>query len=224
MAGNRHQRDSLLGSAVRSERPIFGRTSAISGHLRHGRFRLGCINHFLDKLPRCKSPACRCAKAKVRGASPRGSTSFIPPWQSEQCTSFVKKTMPVRLRPEDPFYCHTQYPGDDVASSIQACEACRVGASPTHLTNFVPDGASEPLGLQNRCDGSVTRGHVQFHSIQAEIALRSVGNGQKVGASPTGGSALSQRRQVASHLAHNQKIAGSIPAAAIKHYFVTFCR
>jgi hypothetical protein len=27
-------------------------------------------------------------------------------------------------------------PGDDVASSIQACEACRVGASPTHLTNF----------------------------------------------------------------------------------------
>ena len=70
--------------------------------------------------------------------------------------------MPVRLRPEDPFYCRTQYPGDDVASSIQACEACRVGASPTHLTNFVPDGASEPLGLQNRCDGSVTRGHVQF--------------------------------------------------------------
>src|SRR5277367_4389842 len=28
-------------------------------------------------------------------------------------------------------------PGDDVASSIQACEACRVGASPTHLTNFI---------------------------------------------------------------------------------------
>jgi hypothetical protein len=80
------------------------------------------------------------------------------------------------------------FPGDDVASSIQACEACRVGASPTHLTNFVPDGASEPLGLQNRCDGSVTRGHVQFHSIQAEIALRSVGNGQKAGASPAGGS------------------------------------
>jgi hypothetical protein len=79
----------------------------------------------------------------------------------------------------------------------------------------VPDGApaegsSEPLGLQNRCDGSVTRGYVQFHSIQAEIALRSVGNGQKVGASPTGGSALSQRRQVASHLAHNQKTVGSI--------------
>ena len=105
-------------------------------------------------------------------------------------------------------------PGDDVASSIQACEACRVGASPTHLTNFVSDGASEPLGLQNRCDGSVTRGHVQFHSIQAEIALRSVGNGQKAGASPAGGSSLSQRRQVASHLAHNQKTAGSIPAAA----------
>jgi len=39
--------------------------------------------------------------------------------------------MPVRLRPEDPFQ-----PGDDVASSIQACEACRVGASPTHLTNL----------------------------------------------------------------------------------------
>ena len=92
-------------------------------------------------------------------------------------------------------------PGDDVASSIQACEACRVGASPTHLTTFVPDGApaegsSEPLGLQNRCDGSVTRGHVQFHSIQAEIALRSVGNGQKAGASPAGGSALSQRREM----------------------------
>ena len=68
-------------------------------------------------------------------------------------------------------------PGDDVASSIQACEACRVGASPTNLTHFRPDGASESLDLQNRCDGSVTRGHVQFHSIQAEIALQSVGNG-----------------------------------------------
>ena len=70
--------------------------------------------------------------------------------------------MPVRLRPEDPFLLPYAVPGDDVASSIQACEACRVGASPTHLTTFVPDGASEPLGLQNRCDGSVTRGHVQF--------------------------------------------------------------
>ena len=96
--------------------------------------------------------------------------------------------MPVQLRPEDPLY-----PGDDVASSIQACEACRVGANPTHLTNFVPDGASEPLGLQNRGDGSVTRGHVQFHSIQAEIALRSVGNGQKAGASPAGGSLIAAR-------------------------------
>ena len=85
------------------------------------------------------------------------------------------------------------FPGDSVASSIQACEACRVGASPTHLTTFVPDGASEPLGLQNRCDGSVTRGHVQFHSIQAEIALRSVGNGQKAGASPADGSSYPQR-------------------------------
>src|SRR5277367_4031667 len=28
------------------------------------------------------------------------------------------------------------FSGDNVASSIQACEACRVGASPTHLTNF----------------------------------------------------------------------------------------
>ncbi len=65
-------------------------------------------------------------------------------------------------------------PGDDVASSIQACEACRVGASPTHLTSFVPDGASEPLGLQNRCDGSVTRGHVQFHSIQAKLLRTAV--------------------------------------------------
>src|ERR1700679_3482976 len=53
-----------------------------------------------------------------------------------------------------------------------------------------------------------------FHSIQAEIALRSVGNGQKVGASPAGGSALSQRRQVASHLAHNQRIVSSILTAA----------
>jgi len=77
--------------------------------------------------------------------------------------------MPVRLRPEDPI-C----PGDDVASSIQACEACRVGASPTHLTTFVPDGASEPLGLQNRCDGSVTRGHVQFpfHPSRDSAAVR----------------------------------------------------
>ena len=118
--------------------------------------------------------------------------------------------MPVRLRPEDPLS-----PGDDVASSIQACEACRVGASPTHLTNFVPDGASEPLGLQNRSDGSVTRGHVQIHSIQAEIALRSVGNGQKAGASPAGGSALSQRTQTVSEMAHNHSTVGSIPTAAI---------
>ena len=51
-------------------------------------------------------------------------------------------------------------------------------------------------------------GTSNFHSIQAEIALRSVGNGQKVGASPAGGSALSQRRQVASHLAHNQNHSG----------------
>ena len=97
--------------------------------------------------------------------------------------------MPVRLRPED------RFPGDNVASSIQACEACRVGASPTHLTSFVLDGASEPLGLQNRCDGSVTRGHVQFHSIQAEIALRSVGNGQKAGASPADGSFYRSERK-----------------------------
>jgi hypothetical protein len=39
--------------------------------------------------------------------------------------------MPVQLRPED-----RSLSGDDVASSIQACEACRVGASPTHLTSF----------------------------------------------------------------------------------------
>ena len=65
-------------------------------------------------------------------------------------------------------------PGDDVASSIQACEACRVGASPTLLTDFVPDGAREPLGLQNRCDGSVTRGHVQFpfHPSRDSAAVR----------------------------------------------------
>jgi hypothetical protein len=50
----------------------------------------------------------------------------------------------------------------------------------------VPDGASEPLGLQNRCDGSVTRGHVH----------------------------LSQRTQTASELAHNQPTVGSIPTAA----------
>ena len=118
--------------------------------------------------------------------------------------------MPVRLRPGDPFY-----PGDDVASSIQACEACRVGASPTHLTNFVPDGASEPLGLQNRSDGSVTRGHVQFYSIQAEIALRSVGNGQKAGASPADGSLYRSEVQMASRLAHNQEIVSSILTAAI---------
>ena len=29
------------------------------------------------------------------------------------------------------------FPGDSVASSIQACEACGVGASPTHLTSFL---------------------------------------------------------------------------------------
>ena len=116
--------------------------------------------------------------------------------------------MPVRLRPED------RFPGDNVASSIQACEACRVGASPMHLTSFVPDGASEPLGLQNRCDGSVTRGHVQFHSIQAEIALRSVGNGQKAGASPADGSLNRSEVQMASRLAHNQEIVSSILTAA----------
>ena len=122
--------------------------------------------------------------------------------------------MPVQLRPEDPFY-----PGDDVASSIQAREACRVGASPTHLTNFIHahGKVDEPLVCKTdltRCESGV---RVHFHSIQAEIALRSVGNGQKAGASPAGGSALSQRRQVASHLAHNQRKVGSIPAAAIFH-------
>ena len=109
------------------------------------------------------------------------------------------------------------FPGDDVASSIQACEACRVGASPTHLTSFnhAHGKVDEPSVCKTdltRCESGV---RVQFHSIQAEIALRSVGNGQKAGASPAGGSALSQRRQVASHLAHNQKAVGSIPAAAI---------
>ena len=78
----------------------------------------------------------------------------------------------------------------------------------------MPDGASEPLGLQNRCDGSVTRGHVQFHSIQAEIALRSVGNGQKAGASPADGSLDRSEVQMASRLAHNQEIVSSILTAA----------
>src|ERR1700722_20365562 len=71
--------------------------------------------------------------------------------------------------------------------------------------------------------GALPVGTSNFHSIQAEIALRSVGNGQKAGASPAGGSALSQRRQVASHLAHNQKAVGSIPAAATTcAYSVTY--
>ena len=83
-------------------------------------------------------------------------------------------------------------PGDDVASSIQACEACRVGASPTHLTTlFHAHGkVDEPSVCKadlTRCESGV---RVPFYSIQAEIALRSVGNGQKAGASPAGGSSF----------------------------------
>ena len=55
--------------------------------------------------------------------------------------------MPVRLRPEDHF------PGDNVASSIQACEACRVGASPTHLTISVPV-ESPKVAVARRRNGS----------------------------------------------------------------------
>jgi hypothetical protein len=95
----------------------------------------------------------------------------------------------VRLRPEDPIYRRTQYPGDDVASSIQACEACRVGASPTHLTNFsCPMEQVNHSVCKTNATGALPVGTSSFHSIQAEIALRSVGNGQKAGASPAGGS------------------------------------
>jgi hypothetical protein len=83
-------------------------------------------------------------------------------------------------------------PGDDVASSIQACEACRVGASPTHLTPFVPLEqrlvSRDHSVCKTDATGALPVGTSNFHSIQAEIALRSVGNGQKVGASPAGGS------------------------------------
>ena len=135
----------------------------------------------------CEGEGSRCKSSREQTC---GRQYFIPPWQSQQCTSFVKKTMPVRLRPEDPIYCRTQYPGDDVASSIQACEACRVGASPTHLTSFfhAHGQVDEPSVCKTdltRCESGV---RVQFHSIQAEIALQSVGNGQKAGASPAGGS------------------------------------
>ena len=102
--------------------------------------------------------------------------------------------MPVRLRPEDHLLPYA-VPGDDVASSIQACEACRVGASPTHLTNFNhAHGKVDELSVcktdLTRCESGV---RVQFHSIQAETALRSVGNGQKAGASPADGSFYPQR-------------------------------
>ena len=166
----------------------------------------------------CEGEGSRCKSSREQTC---GRQYFIPPWQSQKCTSFVKKTMPVRFRPEDPILLPYAVPGDDVASSIQACEACRVGASPTHLTPFVP--LEQRLVSRNHsvcktdATGALPVGTSNFHSIQAEIALRSVGNGQKVGASPAGGSALSQRRQVASHLAHNQKAVGSIPAAATFH-------
>ena len=118
--------------------------------------------------------------------------------------------MPVRLRPED------RFPGDNVASSIQACEACRVGASPTHLTSFnhAHGKVDEPSVCKTdltRCESGV---RVQFHSIQAEIALRSVGIGQKAGASPADGSLYRSEVQMASRLAHNQEIVSSILTAA----------
>ena len=100
-----------------------------------------------------------------------GRQYFIPPWQSQQCTSFVKKTMPVRLRPEDPIY-----PGDSVASSIQACEACGVGANPTHLTSFIHahGKVDEPLVCKTnltRCESGV-RVQFPFHPSRDSAAVR----------------------------------------------------
>ncbi len=47
------------------------------------------------------------------------------------------------------------YPGDDVASSIQACEACRVGANPTHLTHFIH--AHGQVDEPSDCNPDLTR-------------------------------------------------------------------
>ena len=62
--------------------------------------------------------------------------------------------------------------------------------------------------------GALPVGTSNFHSIQAEIALRSVGNGQKAGASPADGSLNRSEVQMASRLAHNQEIVSSILTAA----------
>src|SRR5277367_196489 len=57
-------------------------------------------------------------------------------------------------------------PGDDVASSIQACEACRVGASPTHLTNLFIHAHGQ-VDEPSVCKTDLTRcesgGRVQFY-------------------------------------------------------------
>ena len=67
-------------------------------------------------------------------------------------------------------------PGDDVASSIQACEACRVGASPTHLTTFIHahGKVDEPLVCKTdltRCESGV-RVQFPFHPSRDSAAVR----------------------------------------------------
>ena len=87
---------------------------------------------------------------------------------------YARRHAIVRLpRPEDPFS-----PGDDVASSIQACEACRVGASPTHLITFIHahGKVDEPLVCKTDTMGALPVGTSNFHSIQAELLRRAVGS------------------------------------------------
>ena len=69
--------------------------------------------------------------------------------------------------------------------------SCLHDASPTHLTNFpCPMEQVNHSVCKTDATGALPVGTSSFHSIQAEIALRSVGSGQKAGASPAGGSSF----------------------------------
>ena len=61
------------------------------------------IKPSISMLPKCKSSARRRAKAEVRGANPRGSTTHpTPPWQSLAMHSTCIGAHAGQHRPEDP--------------------------------------------------------------------------------------------------------------------------
>ncbi len=69
--------------------------------LRHSSF---VIRHFL-LLPRCNRSARLPAKEKARGASPRGSTSFVPDCEAAPAPGLSCRAQPVRVRPGTPVSC-----------------------------------------------------------------------------------------------------------------------